>query len=119
MARVVAAIAAGPTPPVYVKIDAPASRGGRGYGAFFGIVPSFGDGGPAGVKITGVRPDSPAERAGVRAGDVIVKFAGVEVKTLEDLTFVLRGRRPGDEVPVVVLRDGSEQTVRAVLSERR
>ena len=55
----------------------------------------------------------------MRAGDVIVKFAGVDVKTLEDLTFVLRGRRPGDEVPVVVLRDGSEQTVRAVLSERR
>ena len=43
----------------------------------------------------------------------------VEVKTLEDLTFVLRGRRPGDEVQVVLLRDGREQTVRAVLSERR
>ena len=119
VARVVAAVAAAPTAPAYVQIDAPASRGGRGYGAFFGIVPSFGDVGAAGVKITGVRPDSPAERAGVRAGDVIVKFAGVEVKTLEDLTFVLRGRRPGDEVPVVVLREGREETVRAVLSERR
>jgi aminopeptidase YwaD len=119
VARVIAAVAAEPRAPAYVKLDAPASRGGRGYGAFFGIVPSFGEGDPAGVKITGVRPDSPAERAGVRAGDVIVKFGGVEVKTLEDLTFVLRGRRPGDEVPVVLLRDGREQTVRAVLSERR
>jgi Zn-dependent M28 family amino/carboxypeptidase len=119
VARVIAAVAAGPTRPAYVKIDAPAGRPGRGYGAFFGIVPSFGDSGTAGVKITGVRPDSPAERAGVRAGDVIVRFAGVEVKTLEDLTFVLRGRRPGDEVQVVVLREGREETVRAVLSERR
>ena len=118
VARVIAAVAAQPTAPAYVKLDAPPSHGVGGHGAFFGIVPSFGGGATAGLKITSVRPDSPAERAGVRAGDVIVKFAGVEVKTLEDLTFVLRGRRPGDEVPVVVLRDGRERTVRAVLSER-
>ena len=68
---------------------------------------------------TSVRSDSPAERAGVRAGDVIVRFGGLEVRTLEDLTFQLRARRPGDEVQVVVVRDGREQTVRAVLSERR
>jgi peptidase M28-like protein/PDZ domain-containing protein/PA domain-containing protein len=120
VSRVVTAVAAEPKAPAYVKVDTPpAGRAGRGYGAFFGIVPSFGDGGAPGLRITGVRPDSPAERAGVRAGDVIVKFAGVDVKTLEDLTFVLRGRRPGDEVQIVVLRDGREQTVRAVLSERR
>ncbi len=118
VARVIAAVAAEPAAPAYVKLDAPPSRGVGGHGAFFGIVPSFGGGETAGLKITSVRPDSPAARAGVRAGDVIVKFAGVEVKTLEDLTFVLRGRRPGDEVPVVVLRDGRERTVRAVLSER-
>jgi peptidase M28-like protein/PDZ domain-containing protein/PA domain-containing protein len=119
VSRVVRTVASEPKAPAYVKLDAPPSgRAGRGYGAFFGVVPSFADGAP-GVMITGVRPDSPAERAGVRAGDVIVKFAGVEVKTLEDLTFVLRGRRPGDEVQVVVLRDGRERTVSAVLVERR
>jgi hypothetical protein len=119
VARVVSAVAAEPAAPAYVKIDAPRGRGGGGYGPIFGVVPAFGDGVTAGVKITGVRPGSPAEKAGVRAGDVIVKFAGVDVKTLEDLTFVLRGRRVGDEVQVVVLRDGHEHTVRAVLAERR
>jgi aminopeptidase YwaD len=118
VARVVTAVAAAPTAPTYVKIDPPASGGGRG-GTFFGIVPAFGDGGAPGVRITSVRSDSPAERAGVRAGDVIVRFAGLEVRTLEDLTFQLRARRPGDEVQVVVVRDGREQTVRAMLSERR
>jgi hypothetical protein len=118
-ARVVSAVAAAATPPAYAKVDTPPSRGPRGYGAIFGIVPSFGDGGTPGVEISGVRPDSPAEKAGVKAGDVIVKFAGVDVKTLEDLTFVLRGRRPGDEVQVVFRRDGREHTVRAVLAERR
>lgn len=119
VARVVSAVAAEATPPAYVKVDAPRGSGGGGYGPVFGIVPGFGDRGAPGVRITGVRPGSPADQAGVRAGDVIVKFAGVDVKTLEDLTFVLRGRRAGDEVQVVVLRDGREETVRAVLAERR
>ena len=71
------------------------------------------------MKITGVRPGSPAEKAGVQAGDVIVRFAGVDVKTLEDLTFALRGHRAGDRVDVVVERDGREHQVSAVLETRR
>ena len=118
-ARVVAAVAADPTPPAYAKIDAPARAGRGGYGAYFGVVPEFGEGPSGGVKVTGVRPGSPAEKAGVRAGDVIVKFAGVDVTTLEDLTFALRGKRAGDEVQVVLLRDGREQTLSAVLGDRR
>jgi hypothetical protein len=43
----------------------------------------------------------------------------VEVRTLEELTFALRGRRPGDQVQVVVRRDGREYQVQAVLEERR
>jgi hypothetical protein len=117
-ARVVAAVAAEPTSPAYVKIDAPPPARGGGYGPVLGVVPAFGETAGTGVRITGVRPGGPAEKAGVRAGDVIVKFAGVDVKTLEDLTFALRARRPGDEVEVVVLRDGGERVVRAVLAER-
>ncbi len=119
-ARVVAAAAREPQPPAYVKIQAPPSpvRAG-GYGPFFGVIPEFGESRGAGVKINGVRPGSPAERAGVRAGDVLVTFAGVSVKTLEDFTFALRGRRPGERVEVTVLRDGAEQHLRAVLEERR
>ncbi|HEV8642631.1 MAG TPA: M20/M25/M40 family metallo-hydrolase [Methylomirabilota bacterium] len=119
-ARVVAAVAAQPSPPAYVKIEAPARSGrGGGYGPVFGVVPDFGEAERPGVRITGVRPGSPADKAGVRAGDIIVRFAGVEVKTLDDLTFALRSRRPGDRVEVVVVRDGREQQVHAVLEERR
>ncbi len=117
-ARVVSAVAAEPTAPTYAKIESPAGRGRGGYGPYLGVVPEFGEGASGGVRITGVRAGSPAEKGGIRAGDVIVKFAGVEVKTLEDLTFALRGRRAGDEVQVVVLRDGRQQVVRAVLAER-
>lgn len=119
VARIVSAVAAGPERPAYVKLDPP--RGGnesRGYGAMFGVVPAFGDTETTGIRIVAVRPGSPAERAGVRSGDVVVKFDGVDVKTLQDLTFVLRERHPGDEVPVVFVRDGRQETVRAVLAAR-
>lgn len=119
VARVVTAVAAEPAAPAYVKLDAPRAGRGGGYGPVLGVIPEFGEGERPGVKISGVRPGSPAEKAGIRAGDVIVKFAGVDVKTLEDLTFGLRSRHPGDEVQVVVVRDGREQTVKAVLAERR
>jgi S1-C subfamily serine protease len=123
-ARVVDTVARVTTPPAWVKVDAPPSSAGArgGYGAYFGVVPDFGSGGDgatAGVRITGVRSGSPAEKAGLKSGDVIVRFAGVEVRTLEDLSFALRGRRAGDQVQVVVRRDGSEQPLQAVLEARR
>ncbi|MBI4636478.1 MAG: M20/M25/M40 family metallo-hydrolase [Candidatus Rokubacteria bacterium] len=119
-ARVVAAVAREAVAPAWVKLEAPrAPTRGGGYGPFFGVVPDFGDRSEPGVLISGVRPGSPAEKAGVRAGDVIVAFAGVAVKTLEDLTFALRGRRPGDRVEVTILRDSAERRLNAVLEERR
>jgi aminopeptidase YwaD len=93
--------------------------GGAGYGPYFGSVPDFGDNPIPGVRLSGVRPGSPADRAGLQAGDVIVRFAGVSVRTLDDLTFALRGRRPGDRVDVTYVRDGAERTVQATLEQRR
>jgi peptidase M28-like protein/PDZ domain-containing protein/PA domain-containing protein len=120
--RVVTAVAAVPAPLEYVKVTAPASGGraaGGGYGPFFGVVPEFGATSEAGVKVSSVRAGSPAEKAGLQAGDVLVEFGGVTIKTLEDMTFALRSRRAGDEVDVVVMRGGQEHRVRATLEERR
>ena len=72
-----------------------------------------------GVRLGGVRPGSPADRAGLQAGDVIVRFAGVTVRTLDDLMFALRSRRPGDAVEVSYVRDGAERAAQATLEERR
>jgi S1-C subfamily serine protease len=120
-ARVVVAIAAAPSAPSYVKIDGARSGGttGRGYGPFFGVVPEFGESGEPGVKVSGVRSGSPAEKAGLRAGDVLVRFGGVPVRTLDDLSFALRSRRAGDEVEVRFVRDGQERQGAATLVERR
>jgi aminopeptidase YwaD len=120
--RIVAALAAAQAPPVYAKIEAARSggtSGGRGYGPFFGVVPDFGEPVRAGVKVNGVRSGSPAERAGLRAGDVLVRFGGVQVGTLDDLTFALRSHRAGDDVEVRYVRHGEERHGRATLQERR
>jgi hypothetical protein len=121
--RAIRALADRPDAPAFVKV-APAvasgsTSGGGGYGPYFGSVPDFGDSPAPGVRLSGVRAGSPADRAGLRAGDVIVAFAGVAVRTLDDLTFALRSRRPGDTVEVRYLRDGQEHTVQSVLEQRR
>jgi Peptidase family M28/PDZ domain len=119
--RIVEAVAATATPPAYARVTAPGASSGRagGYGPFFGVVPEFGESERPGVRVGGVRAGSPADKAGVRQGDVIVTFGGLTVRTLEDFTFALRGRRPGDRVEVTVLREGAEQRLDAILEERK
>ena len=91
----------------------------RGYGSYLGGIPDFGERAEAGVLLTGVRPGSPAERAGIAGGDVLLSVGGVELKSLEDLAFALRSHRPGDEVEVVWKR-GEERITKTVrLEERR
>jgi hypothetical protein len=112
-ARVVSAVAAVRTPPQYVAIDPPPQPR-----ALFGIVPDFENPDRPGLRVSTVLPASPAERCGVRPGDLIVRFAGVDIQTLEDLHGVLRGRRAGDRVHVVLLRDGQARSVEATLANR-
>jgi putative serine protease PepD len=71
----------------------------------------------AGAYITGVEPGTPAERAGLRSGDVVVRVDDRLVESAAQLGNVIRQRRPGDTVTVVVHRDGGEMSVRATLSE--
>ena len=120
--RLVRALADRDDRPAFVRVPGGPPRAGAGaagYGPYFGAVPDFGDAPHPGVRLGGVRPDSPADRAGLRAGDVIVRFAGVAVRTLDDLVFALRSRRPGDAVEVSYLRDGTERAVQTTLEERR
>jgi len=98
------------TRPAFVPQSAPVSPGtssGGGYGPYFGSVPDFTES-DAGVRFSAIRPGSPAAQAGLRRGDVLVRFDGEAIITLHDFTFALRSRQPGDVIPVVVLRQGRE-----------
>jgi hypothetical protein len=91
---------------------------GPGYGPYFGMIPEFG-GADEGVRLGGVRTGSPAEKAGLQSGDLIVRFDGKAVRNLEDFVFVLRGKRAGDRVEVVYRRGTEERTTNAVLEARQ
>jgi Do/DeqQ family serine protease len=64
-----------------------------------------------------VEPGSPAERAGIRKGDVIVAFNGTPVPDGNSLRNMIASTQPGTEVTLTIFRDGHEQQVRATLGE--
>jgi len=93
--------------------------GGSPTAAYFGSIPDYSDSDPAGgVKLSGVRDGGPAANAGVRGGDVVVKFAGEAIDTLEDFTEAIARRKPGDAVEVVVKRDGKDLPLKVTLGSR-
>jgi S1-C subfamily serine protease len=66
-----------------------------------------------------VRPGSPAAKAGLLPGDVLIQFGTQQIKNLYDFTDALRHSKVGDTVQVTVLRDGKPLTVPVTLEERR
>jgi len=83
--------------------------------AFLGGVPGFDDPGP-GCRLVEVVPGGPAERAGVRAGDVILQLGGWKVDRLDDLIKALEHCREGQPVPVILQRGNTRLTVEVRLS---
>lgn len=63
---------------------------------------------PEGAYVGKVAPGSPAEAAGIRESDVIVRLAGVPVRGPEEIERVLQQLRPGETVEVVWIREGKE-----------
>jgi hypothetical protein len=96
----------------------PPSSTNKGVGStYLGSVPDFT---PVdrGVKLSGVTPGSPGDKAGLRAGDIIVGMGALDVADLQGLTDALRAHKPGDTVPLRVLRDGKPLTLQVTLGQR-
>lgn len=68
-----------------------------------------------GVYVVGVQEFSPAEKAGLKIGDLIVEFGGKRVKTLEELNQVKSQYNDGDSVPVEIIRDGKKVNLNLIL----
>jgi hypothetical protein len=116
-------LADAPERPQFVKVASNphsgnmSTSGGGGYGPYFGSVPDFG--GPShGVRFSEVREGSPAAKAGLRAGDVLVEFDGKPIDNLYDFTYALRQHKPGDRVQVKVLRNNHPVLADVTLAKR-
>jgi len=89
-------------PSLLVQERGPAQLGVSPYSIF---------GGPARLQIGDVKAGSAAERAGLRVGDLLLKFNGHPVRDFETLVERISEKEPGDKVPVVYERNGTEATV--------
>jgi Tol biopolymer transport system component len=121
-ARVAAALARGDVTPKYARASsAPMMEGdSRGYGAYLGTIPDYSamESSSGGVKLSDVRAGGPADKAGIKGGDVLVEMAGTRIENLYDMTYALQDHKPGETVDVVVLRNGERVTLRATLGTR-
>ena len=72
-----------------------------------------------GVLVNSVSKDSPAEKAGLEVGDVIVSFAGQKVEDADELARLVRKQEPGDEVKIGIIRDGKSKDLKVTLGERK
>jgi hypothetical protein len=98
---------------------APPAGGTRsgGYGAYLGSIPDMSEN-PGGVRLSGARAGSPAEQAGLKAGDILIRIGTHEVADLQGMTDALRAHQPGDVVEVVFRRDGQVMTTKVTLGRR-
>jgi serine protease Do len=78
---------------------------------------SFGLKQPNGALVSSVEKDSPAQRAGVEAGDVILQFNGATVEDSKDLPVLVARSKPGSEATLKVWRNGKEQTLTVKVGE--
>jgi hypothetical protein len=102
----------------FVQVKTTAQRRPSGGSkVYVGTVPEFGYKGK-GFKLSGVSDNSPAQKGGLQAGDVMIKFGPKEVKDIYDYMYAMNNYNPGDTVDVVVLRGDKEMTFKLKLAAK-
>ncbi len=71
------------------------------------------------MRFADVRDGTPAAKAGLKAGDILIEFDGKAIGNLYDFTYALRAHKAGDEVLVKVLRGSQTIEAKVLLTERR
>ncbi len=101
----------------FVEVPQQVRAMASGHGASLGTIPDMSSS-PGGVRLNGVRAGGPAEQAGMRAGDILIQLGEHEVKDLYGMTAALSEYYPGDEVKLVVIREGQRIELTATLGRR-
>src|SRR5437868_15368503 len=65
----------------------------------------------AGVEVTRIAPDSPAEKAGIKTGDVVTQYNGQRVEGMEQFSRMVRETPAGREVKIAIIRNGAPQII--------
>ncbi len=103
--------------PEYIEIARRrVARGGNW--PYFGSVPDYAST-AEGMALDGVAKDGPAQKAGVRGGDIIIKYNDLEIGNVEDFSGALSHSKPGDKIKIVVRRGEQELTFTVTLESRK
>lgn len=105
------------TKPDYISVERKDTGKMTGTKVYVGTVPDFA-GEVDGYKLGGVTDGSPAAKAGLQAGDIIIKFGDKKISNIYDFTYALGDHVPGDKVNVLVKRDEKELTFEIELGSR-
>lgn len=117
MTREIAAYLADRKEPLSASGASPGTGATGGRRVSLGTVPDMTFTGP-GVRVDDVVAGSPAAAAGLVKGDVLVRFDGAAVSDLRGYSDLLKTKKPGDKVKLVIVRAGKEMNVEATLMER-
>jgi hypothetical protein len=114
-----------PERPVFAKLAEPSRRrtgaldpARRGSSVYLGTRPDYSSESKDGMRIEGVSEGSPAEKGGLKGGDVITRFGGKPVGTIYDFMESMGRYKPGDSVELLVRRDGKEVKLQVTLGSR-
>lgn len=93
-----------------------ASHPRSGFKVVMGLMPGFGESGTPGMEVAAVSPGRPADQAGIRGGDRIIRVNDATVNNVEDYMAALSGKRPGDKLTIVVQRGEERVTLEVILA---
>ncbi len=103
-----------PSPVTYQKADGalhPLGSPGRGFRLYLGTIPDYTRESLKGVAISGTSKDSPAEKAGLQPGDIILQLGGIEIRNIQDYVYCLQALKANEKTKMRVLRAGREQEI--------
>ena len=105
--------------PEYLRVERSQSEEGSRdtLRAYLGTIPDYTTEG-TGVQLSGVRAEGPADKAGLKGGDIIVEFGGQQIANIYDYTYALDAVKIGEPVEVVVMREGKRVTLTVVPEAR-
>jgi Zn-dependent M28 family amino/carboxypeptidase len=96
----------------FTRVQKTAEQKVSRFNVYVGTIPDYAHT-ENGFRITGASPGSPAEKAGMKEGDILTRFGETEIRNIYDYMTALSRHNPGEEVPVVVRR-GEETTTLTV-----
>ena len=107
---VLRSVAENPAEPDFVETSSPGARRSMAFRVYVGTIPDYSDN-PKGLRLSGVREDGPAAKAGMQGGDIMIKFGDIDIKTIYDYTYALGKYKPGETIDVIVLRGENDDRV--------